>query len=202
MTIPTPPVGARVRHTTTYADGTAVTVDGAVALTGNRTDEGEHYVLIGDDQLVAYLVDRPGAYTVALEVLDSPAGPVLPPEPPNGTVYVNGTLVWVRDDHLLDPVDHWWGSCRKEAEPWEVVAPIVAWSGWRRHIPDPAETAPALPWEVEDKDEDQLEIDVPDPEFAAMVSINNESVYLAPATAREAAGVLLRAAREYEERQR
>lgn len=201
MTIPTPPVGARVRHTTTYTDSTTVHAEGTV--TETQRDNG-FFIGDRDSALWCGLADKPGVYTVTVEVLEPPAGPVLPPEPPNGTVYVNGTLVWVRDDHLLDPVDHWWGSCREDGEPWEVVAPIVAQTGWRRHVPDPADAAPALPWEVEDKDGDRLDIQVGADGygFAAMVSVNNESVYLAPAVAREAAGVLLRAVREFEERQR
>lgn len=203
MTIPTPPVGARVRHTSIYPDLTAVIVEGVVM----PYEDGltTPHVIIGSEQglhLHLHLVDQPG-FTVAVEVLEPPAGPVLPPEPPNETVYVVGTQVWRRDDGLLDPEkDRWWNTHREDGEPWEVVAPIVAGGGWRRHIPDPADTAPALPWKIEDKDEDRLEIQVADAEgIAAMVSVNNESVYLAPAAAREAAGVLLRAVREFEERQ-
>lgn len=200
MTIPTPPIGARVRHTSTYPDGTAVIVEGIV--TDSYNGGAPPHVVIGRDRYL-FLVDQPG-FTVALEVLDVPG---LPPEPPNGTVYSDGAAAWIRHDiDIESDGGQWWGTDTGQLHgyrTWQEVAPIVAQPGWRRHVPDPADTAPALPWDVEDKDEDSLEIVTSDlVGVAALVSVNSSSVYLAPAAAREAAGVLLRAAREFEERQR
>lgn len=197
MTISPPLVGARVRHTSVYPDLTAVIVEGVV-MSYDSTITTPH-VVIGRDRYL-HLVDQPG-FTVALEVLEPPG---LPPESPNGTVYVNGPLLmWTREDAVDVDQGRWWGTYHDGHESWEVVAPIVAQPGWVRHIPDPADTAPALPWNMEDKDDDMLEIATSDLEgVAALVSVNSSSLYLGPAVARQAAGVLLRAVREYEERQR
>lgn len=84
MSLTPPPFGARVRHTTTYPDGTAVTVEGFVAPNANHNQTAQPYLLIGAELLVAYLADRPGEHECSCgaswSVRDVPAE-ALPAEP-------------------------------------------------------------------------------------------------------------------------
>lgn len=151
MTIPAPPVGARVRHTTTYSQGTTVTIDGTVVLDTSPNQIAEPRIYIGDDadQLVAYLVDRPGEYTVALEVLAPPP----PTEPEEGFVGRAGDMLWERDDRPerdgdVTPGEHWWTTGNENAFTWAELRVRLRELGHQltRLIPDPADDAPALPW--------------------------------------------------------
>lgn len=67
-----PSSGTRVRHTTTFAGGAAWTVEGIVEPDTDPTVTEPH-VIIGDGfDRIARLEDKPGEYSVALEVVDNP----------------------------------------------------------------------------------------------------------------------------------
>lgn len=187
MTIPTPPVGARVRHTTTYPDGTAVTVEGVVAPNANHNQVAEPHLLIGTELLMAPLKDRPGAYTVALEVLEWPLA-----EPPNGTAFSNGVDAWIRDRDSYDSV-HWWGVLAQDYECWEKVAPIVTAPGWRRYIPDPVDGAFELPWRG---DGDTIEIKFHGSDDDAPIWVEIKPSFRTALEVEQKAALLLRAVRE------
>lgn len=193
MTIQAPPVGARVRHTTRYPDSTIITIEGRVVELP-EVEFSDPYICIGDEARVGFLIDRKG-YTVHLEVLDVP-----PAEPPNGTVYVNGTIVWTRDDEPeLDAVGRWWGTHRDEYERWAHVAPIVTGSSWRRYIPAPDADASELPLNIPTKyGHTKLHVETTaDGYLAVMVTGGTARALINPAGARElAAAAWAWAARE------
>lgn len=192
MSIAAPPVGARVRHTMTYADGTVLAVEGIVM----PYDDGlgfpnrEPFVNISKElELSRFLVDRP-EFTVALEVLEQPP---CPPEPPNGAVYSNGIDVAIRCDDPADDVEgqsRWWRAGIETFSRWAGVVSIVSQPGWCLYIPDPADSAPALPWTTgEHKDR----IGVTDNN---LVWVNLRPDYHTPEEAEIRAAAILRAARE------
>jgi len=183
--IPVPPVGAHVRHTTTYTGGTTVTVEGPVVLHADNNTYGAPHIYIGNetDQLVAYLEDAPGGeYSVSLEVLEEP----LPPEPPSGTVMQDADGdVWQRRGDV-------WHLCGdKGSVSWEIV---VGNGPLRRLICDPADNAPALPWA--DGAEGEIEDKIHVSHGGGNVYIHITAGYLRPEEAQLRAAVILRAVRE------
>lgn len=166
--------------------------------------------LDGEDHGDGVILDVPGYGNLLMPAhYVTEVKPLPPPEPADRVhVVCNGYVFTRRDDTAKARYPLQLGRCwfdgSLEGMTWpEVLAYSEAYScPLVRLVPDPADTAPALPWNVQDNDEDSLVIQDADAKgIAAMVSVNSESVYLSPAVAREAARVLLRAAREFEERE-
>lgn len=199
-----PPVGAIVRHTSTYPSGAKLVMEGPVYSDGVSDPVYTREILIGDsaNHWSATLVDRPGDFTVALEVLQPP--PPLP-EPPHGFVGRHRDIIWERDDHpeqtgVAKNGHHWYKVSDATAYTWAGVCedldgPLV------ELVPDPAAAAPAPPWEWRDVDGDEIGLHAFDGDHCAQVVINSRSraVNLTAQQAREFAGSLLRVARDREQ---
>lgn len=67
-----PPVGARVRHTSHWNDGTIVIIQGPIVEHGGRG------IVIGKSGLYCAIDDCPGEYTVELEALDDTTAAAAP----------------------------------------------------------------------------------------------------------------------------
>lgn len=94
-------------------------------------------------------VTLPDGKTVTVPVeMATEVSPLVPPEPPNGTVMSDGTSVVIRCDDADDPEGRWWGDGWTEFERWHAIGSNLATQGWQRYVPDPAATAPALPWRL------------------------------------------------------
>jgi len=117
-----PPIGARVRITTTWPQGTVVIHEGI--FTGWREPDwqldGHHrvpYSDAGHADLTAFGI---GGSTVVAEILELPA----PEEPQNGTVLQEtGTgRVWRRDDSEEYGGKHWWSDGDSDGHTWAEVS--------------------------------------------------------------------------------
>lgn len=182
MSITPPPVGARVRHVTTYPDGTLSIIEGIVMPYEDGFPHVGPYVNIGKEQdRCLFLIDQP-TFTVALEVLEQPSPP---PEPTDGYYLDRDEDVWQRVDDE-DSEGHWrYGTLRRH---WATLnqdhGPL------KRLILDPADSAPALPWTLGH----QLDrIGVTDNN---LVWVNLRPDYHTPEEAELRAAAILRAARE------
>lgn len=123
--------------------------------------------------------------------------PPLPPEPPIGTVMLDKDGdVWQRDNETSDY--GWVGTAVPARVPWECLN--AKYGPLTRLVPDPADDAPALPWECDDEDGDELRIEPTSrTDLAAFIKTTRAGVRLTAADARLAAAALLRAAREVEQ---
>jgi hypothetical protein len=110
-------------------------------LEGNFYNDGDTFmwkliVEAGDESFPMFLPP-----TVLVEV----APPLPPPEPPLGTLLRdNEGCIWERDDPTDKRLAHWFNG-GNELITWEK---LWARGPLARMIPDPADTAPELPWHL------------------------------------------------------
>jgi hypothetical protein len=205
-----PPIGAKIRVTTTWPGDASLIVEGRVL---SHAPSGR-YAMVGRGgarTLTAYLTDDEGG-AVTVEVLEPP----LPPEPGDGTVYrcsrpvpgavVDGAqiswLLWRKDGWEANGDGRRWFKSATGAEDallWAEVQPLDD-----EHrvelVPDPAASAPELPWSISDQHGDTLTFRTNQAGDRLMVGINDEGndyVNLFPNDAAAAGRALLRWAGEH-----
>lgn len=183
-----PPIGAKIRVTSTHTDGTTVTIEGIVTAHPSR-GPGD-WVEVGTPGVCAYV--RPSAddarqgATVAVDVLELPK--VLAKEPPSGGAAATEHTVW------LHAHGGWFDGFTYSLDAPE----FLTWAQLNERHPDvrvlvhdPAATASELPARFGDADGDRFEIfRISDgrlsvrctgsrPSTAATVYLNHDQAYRA-----------------------
>jgi hypothetical protein len=183
--IPAPPVGARVRHTATYTDGTIIIREGIVVACSPNDFVDKPHICIGPRQAFAGpLEDLPGVYEVAIEVLEVPEPPI-PPEPVDGYYLDQDGDLWRHRDG--DDPGWYQGS---DGGPYDWAELNRTWAPLVRLIPDPADSAPTLPW-LDGGDEVKTDLN-----FVTPVWIVIKAGWHSIEEAEEIAAAILRGVRE------
>lgn len=153
MSITLPRLGAKVRITSRWTDGTSATVEGVVTYIP-PADHPQDYVRLGDSAVEARLHDRDGL-TTTVEVLAPP--PLA--EPPHGSVvlvtYAHGGFGAFHRDDCGRPqqANRWWGYSTRDPLTW---GDLLARGTVTPLVPDPAASGPELPWSIKDEHGDRL----------------------------------------------
>jgi hypothetical protein len=136
-------------------------------------------------------LDIPGVGTVQVPV-DAVAEvpPSLPEEPPIGTVLSDGASVVIHCDEDEDPEGRWWGDGLTEFQRWSAIGPnLTIARGWRRYVPDPANGAPSLPFDIWSDGEREVIVE-PSEAWIDRVFINADKAHLDVKHARQLAAAL------------